>query len=1151
MPDSLELNYTHLLDNNFDDKTILRGYDYFEQGKVISMDAIADGALLRSLVEGSSHRKRYNTLIAIDWKKEHVDGHCSCPVGHNCKHVVATLLEQKHAEMQLTPRSLDKQNSAQKHTKSVTQTELSKTDPDTQFESWFRQFNRDIGDTKASAHPITAEQNLTLSQNKEQLFYVLDTAPYCDHELFVDLKLSRTLKNGGYGKLQDFRLSNVKQQKHLQAEDMRAISALQLMIQMAGGSLTREQGIPLAEQNSTKCLETIIETGRCVWKNPNSPPLMLGKAKKPQFSWEVREDAHQHFNIHLNEKPAKVMILEHAWYIDLEENECGPLNTEVPPKLLNNLLRAPKIPPQAVSRVRQSLKAWSQVESLLPQILKTKRVQPPKRITPELHLDYQIISVPRHLYTELSRHSKAVSYWHHGDETSQIEVPTAEILFDYGGKLIPYSSVNTEKATTFFKNGQVQILDRDLAQEKRLVSKLKKHDIFANANILSNVSPTRDTLVLPNLQTDAACLEFSLNTLSDLEATGWKVVRIDNTFVELVQDTDLEWYSELEDTSEYDYFSFRLGIVVEGEPIDILPLVTRLISTSSTKKLSMLADNERVTLPLDSGKMLAIPFSRIKPIVNILFELYDTELTKGGLKINKHQATLLADIEKAFQTSQMRWMGGDKLLSLSQHLANFSNAPSRKAPKTFKATLRGYQQSGVNWLQFLREHQLGGILADDMGLGKTIQTLAHLCIEKNRGRLTKPCLIVAPTSLMHNWQSETSRFAPHLKTLVFHGDDRHSKSEKISQCHLVFTTYPLILRDKKIFLAHQFYYLILDEAQFIKNHKARSTQIIHQIQAEHRLCLTGTPMENHLLELWSLFHFLMPGFLGKLEQFKKVFKTPIEKQNDLLKQQGLAQRIKPFLLRRTKQEVLKDLPEKTEIIHKITLEGPQRDLYESIRLSMEEKVKNIVAQKGLKRSHLIILDALLKLRQTCCDPKLLSLSSAEKAHGHSAKLDALMQMLPSMVEEGQKILVFSQFTKMLKLIEEQLNQAQLEYVKLTGATKRRDKAIRAFQEGNTPIFLISLKAGGTGLNLTAADTVIHYDPWWNPAVENQATDRAHRMGQKKPVMVYKLLTADTVEETIHEMQQKKRALMEGLFTDGETSKIDLSEEDLATLFTPI
>ncbi|MCK4710687.1 MAG: DEAD/DEAH box helicase, partial [Gammaproteobacteria bacterium] len=424
-----------------------------------------------------------------------------------------------------------------------------------------------------------------------------------------------------------------------------------------------------------------------------------------------------------------------------------------------------------------------------------------------------------------------------------------------------------------------------------------------------------------------------------------------------------------------------------------------------------------------------------------------------------------------------------------------------------------------------------------------------LLIEKKENRADLPSLVIAPTSLMVNWRREAERFAPELKVLVLHGAGRKKLFGQIKNHDLILTTYPLLTRDADVLLQQQWHVTVLDEAQHIKNPKAKAAQTACQLKARHRLCLTGTPMENHLGELWSQFNFLMPDMLSDEKTFQKLYRIPIEKQQDESRKKQLRNRLAPFMLRRDKSEVATELPPKTEILSEVELEGAQRDLYEKIRLSMHEKVKQSVDSKGLSRSHIVILDALLKLRQVCCHPQLIK-NSDLKLPKTSAKLNQLMEMLPEMVEEGRRILLFSQFTSMLSIIEIELKKHKIEYVILTGQTRNREKPVDEFQSGKIPIFLISLKAGGSGLNLTAADTVIHYDPWWNPAVERQATDRAHRIGQDKPVFVYKMITAGTVEEKIIDMQNKKQALADSLFSEGQKASA-ISNEDLRSLFEPL
>jgi len=618
---------------------------------------------------------------------------------------------------------------------------------------------------------------------------------------------------------------------------------------------------------------------------------------------------------------------------------------------------------------------------------------------------------------------------------------------------------------------------------------------------------------------------------------------------EIIHGHDVEWYSAISE-NQHLFFSYQLGILINGEQVSIVPLVADLIKRLDKMNLEKLPDDNLVKLSVGKGRVLQVELGRIKPLLRLILRYgaqYDSSAT--DLKLNHFQLMFAEEVELAMAATALRWHGAKELQDMVRQLSNWKHLPEISMPIGLKAELRDYQKMGLNWLQCLRVNQFGGILADDMGLGKTVQTLAHFQHEKEQGRLKKASLIIVPTSLVGNWLEEASRFTPELKVLVFHGSSRHE--DNFDGYDLVISTYGLIQRDKTRFLTYSFYYLILDEAQSIKNSRAKTTQVIQQLNGEYRLCLSGTPLENHLGELWSLFHFLMPGLLGDARQFRQYFRVPIEKEGDMARREMLAHRVQPFLLRRTKSEVAKELPIKTEMTRMITLTGAQRDLYEAIRLSMEKRVRDAIAASGLGRSHIVFLDALLRLRQVCCDPRLLSMPEAEIAYGTSEKLDVLMELIDALMEEGRRVLVFSQFTSMLKLIEEKLNEKKYTYLKLTGQTQNRQEIVRSFQDGLAPIFLISLKAGGKGLNLTRADTVIHYDPWWNPAVEDQATDRSHRIGQKNTVFVYKLITTGSVEEVMLQMQAKKRQLYNSVFIESGSEGIQLTEEDIEQFFMPL
>jgi len=411
----------------------------------------------------------------------------------------------------------------------------------------------------------------------------------------------------------------------------------------------------------------------------------------------------------------------------------------------------------------------------------------------------------------------------------------------------------------------------------------------------------------------------------------------------------------------------------------------------------------------------------------------------------------------------------------------------------------------------------------------------------------KPVLIIAPTSLLGNWKNEAHKFTPELKVSLYYGSGRKDILDNINNFDIIITTYTLLNLDIDTLKMLNFYYLILDEAQKIKNARSEVSKSAKMIQAQHFLALSGTPMENHLGELHSIFDTVMPGFLGTLKEFKTLYQNPIEKEHNLEVQQRLNTRLKPFMLRRTKDKVASELPLKTQMIRSVSLEKAQAGLYETIRTSMEKSVRESIKTMGLAKSHISILAALLKLRQVCCDPRLLKIEEAQRIT-QSAKLQMLLELVEELLDEGRRILIFSQFTSMLEIIEEQMIKAKVPYSKLTGATRKRQEQIDKFNANKTEVFLISLKAGGVGLNLTQADTVIHYDPWWNPAAEDQATDRAHRIGQDKPVFVYKLIVENSVEQKIVQMQEDKKALAQAIYDGKEQGFSKMDEKDLLDLF---
>ena len=730
----------------------------------------------------------------------------------------------------------------------------------------------------------------------------------------------------------------------------------------------------------------------------------------------------------------------------------------------------------------------------------------------------------------------------------------AELRFDYAGHKGWWTGqgprVTLEAGGAGAEKGR-SILERDPAAELEFISQLMQWGLSGDGRGNFGIpgwSPQQRWLLWAD--TGFAALRDAGFEVTVSEALQSWISRADTLDVKLAAHGDAV-DGEGGDVSTSPWFDLSLGMEIDGQRHNILPWLPELIAAAANSPRDPETGQPDIPpfifLTKPGGGFIRLPTEALKPWMAALLDLVNHDFSGETLRLSRLDAmrTTAALGEGAV------WEGAQALRDMVLQLSGRAEMPEVPVPASLKATLRPYQQQGLNWLQFLRTHGLAGILADDMGLGKTLQTLAHIQVEKDAGRLTCPALIIAPVSLMGNWRKEAERFCPELRTLVIHGKDRHEVVSDMASHDIVIAPYSLLQRDKDRWLEATWHLVVLDEAQNIKNASTHAAQIVGQLKARHRLCLSGTPMENHLGEIWSLFYFLMPGFLGSQKRFQELFRTPIEKLGDPERMVQLRARITPFMLRRTKSLVASELPPKVDTVVRVELEGKQADLYETIRLGMEKTVRDALESKGLAKSQITILDALLKLRQVCCDPHLLKIPAAQKIKT-SAKLEQLMVMLPEMVAEGRRILLFSQFTTMLTLIEAELKKHKLQWVKLTGQSQNREALIQQFTDRTVPIFLISLKAGGVGLNLPQADTVIHYDPWWNPAVENQATDRAHRIGQTETVFVYKLVAQGTIEERILALQERKAALADSIYSGSTGRKQPLfTESDLAELLRPL
>jgi SNF2 family DNA or RNA helicase len=1065
---------------SFDNATFGRGEAYYHQDRVqnLLVEVIDDDyVILRSQVRGSGYV--YTVEVSVEHDEPYntdIVGECSCPVGYNCKHTVATCL----AYLAYNPK------------KSVA--------PQNKADIWLGNL---IVANKGEPQQV--------ADHAEFVAYLLDAGEQ-PGQIEVKLVESRISQRGGRTKGRRLDLDDsFASYYYATPADHQVISLLKLVRK---GLKFHSSPTKLSGELGAVCLQAMVNTGRCYWQATTNPAFTEGGPRAVHIGWHESDDDMRQLRI-VTEPAAVVLDVSPPLYLDIDVFSLGTIEEDsFNASEWHLLLNAPLISAEHAEEFSQKL------VTALPNSL----------IPPPLSIQMQQVSgvTPRPCLTLRSEPSAF----------SGSSIHLALMHFEYDTWVPPvFPALPVQRFVT--ENGIVS-LSRDLLYEQSCIDELKNHNLAAQVvaqGFLSwapeDFSPIAQTEVWRN---------FLNVVVPALESSGWLVAIEDEFTLEFVEADD--WKVEVE--SESGWFELGFNLNVDGEEVQLLPLMTRLLQEHDIEDLP-----EVVSIPMGEDRYLQLSMDQLKPVYQVLYEMFDQTLSKPGSspRFSRYDAMHLVELDERLDTNIV-WQGGENLRQIGARLKNFEGIERVKLPKDINVELREYQHQGVDWLQFLREYEFNGILADDMGLGKTVQTLVHIQIEKEADRLDRPCLIIAPTSLMSNWRREVEKFTPGLRVLTLQGSMRHARFEEMNDYDIVLSTYPLVVRDQELLLASQYHYLILDEAQMVKNPRSKVARLVRMITTRHRLCLTGTPMENHLGELWAQFDFLMPGFLGDTTAFTKRFRTPIEKHGDEDQQKMLSRRIAPFMLRRRKNDVLTELPPKTEMIRMVTFEPAQAALYESIRLSMEKRVREAVREKGFARSHITILDALLKLRQTCCDPGLLKLDEARKVKS-SAKLELLMEMLDEMLSKGRRILVFSQFTQMLGIIEQKLNERDIVYTKLTGQTRNRDRAIEAFRTGEADLFLISLKAGGVGLNLTEADTVIHYDPWWNPATENQATDRAHRIGQDKPVFVYKLITENTLEEKIVDMQSRKQDLADGVYQNVDVEeRFDVTLSDLEMLLSP-
>ena len=594
--------------------------------------------------------------------------------------------------------------------------------------------------------------------------------------------------------------------------------------------------------------------------------------------------------------------------------------------------------------------------------------------------------------------------------------------------------------------------------------------------------------------------------------------------------------------------SFRAGVRLNKE-LDMLELDVDfdLVPREELRELIHSYQIKKKYYRLKNGSFIKLEDEALADLSRILDSLNVSkkDMAENTILLKKANALYL---DKVFSDEKFEFRRDKNFLELTEKILNPAKT-DYEIPQGILASLRPYQITGFKWLKTLADNDLGGILADDMGLGKTLQSIVYIAsvCSESKGQVN---LIVCPTSLIYNWQDELENFAPQLKALVVNGSpaERQEALKKYKDYDVLITSYPLIRRDIGLYEKIEFNTVFIDEAQFIKNDSSMNAKSVKRLRAKHRFALTGTPIENNLSELWSIFDFIMPDYLGSHMKFVEMYEKPIMKE-DKTALEELNQHIAPFILRRMKKDVLTELPDKYETKMLTNLSEEQKLVYLSFLENIRGEIHSEIEEYGIDKSRMKILAALTRLRQICCHPSTF----LEDYHGGSGKLDLLMELIPEAIANEHRVLVFSQFTSMLKIIEKELLELDIPYFYLEGSTptEERNEYVKRFNAGERKVFLISLKAGGTGLNLTGADTVIHYDPWWNPAVEEQATDRAYRIGQQNKVHVIKLITKGTIEEKIYKLQRKKKELSDSVISSKEVFINTLSREELEELFAPI
>ena len=683
-----------------------------------------------------------------------------------------------------------------------------------------------------------------------------------------------------------------------------------------------------------------------------------------------------------------------------------------------------------------------------------------------------------------------------------------KLKFDYSGQEVDYFSAN--KDIILVEDNVIFDVSRDLEYEDEIVEKLNDHFIVTHED--------KDEFVL-----DCDLIDFVSEEISKITDIGVEILGEDKLFNFRVIKSSPKFVVDVKESN--DWFELSGTVQFGKDKVDMKKVLDAVFKN---KRFVELSDGRRAVIPKNWVNNLK-GYSGFFDLEN------EAKLSKNHLAILD---TVLSLSEKMTMDSGVR--------KVVNAFRDFDKIKPVKISSSINAEMRPYQKAGLDWLSFLRDFGFNGVLADDMGLGKTLQTLSMLQRIVDE-RPKNPSLVIVPTSLVFNWKSEAEKFTPNMKVEVYHGvkRDKDNFSRMMKDNDLIITTYGVLRNDLEMFTEREFEYIVIDEAHTIKNHLSISAKSVFSLKGKNRLALSGTPIQNNLSELWSLFNFLNPGYLGSYDFFKEYFVSKIEREKDPNIANSLRKLINPFLLRRTKKIIANELPEKTEMVLRSEFDEDEKTIYDNWKEYYKNEIKEAVNEKGINGAKLKILEGLMKLRQISLHPKLID----TEYKGNSAKFDLLMMEVEKVMNEGHKVLIFSSFVKMLTIIKEEFERRDMRYSYLDGKTKDREDVVSRFQNSeDAEAFLISIKAGGVGLNLTSADYVFIIDPWWNPAVESQAMDRAHRIGQENKVFVYKMIAEGTIEEKILKLQESKKKLVDDLITEEAGFVKEISSKDIEELF---